>query len=499
MTYKRMTYKQYMSFKSSWIRQDSYKYSHPFQYPEGMKAYHGYIEPRGSKLNLKEIESQVDLINYLRPRLLLDENLNVNRMPFFGPKAWFKKMLENPLTEEQVEYFDNLLSKHGEPFDKETALRAVREHGGHLPLRFKTLPEGTLSNIHAPQVVVESMEEYPEFARLGGFIETQIHRATWYPTTVAGISYTIKQIITYYLEKTGDIAGLPFKLHDFGMRGGSSEETCEIGGLAHLVNFMGSDTIDAMILGDWAYNVECAGYSIPASEHSTMTALGPLYEWVQMQRMLNQFPKHGIVACVSDSYNVFNAVENIWGDKLRQEVIDSGKTLVIRPDSGDPLEINMWIVEKLAEKFGFTVNDKGYKVLNHVRMIQGDGVCPAVIAQILQGAMDRGYSADNWAFGMGGALLQKLDRDTFKYAMKCSALDFGNGWVDVYKDPITDTGKRSLRGRVGTKWENGKMVPCKAEENTLLQDVVVNGQLLIDDDFDTIRARANADPLTLGQ
>lgn len=490
----KLTYDEYMGLKSSALRADSYKYSQAFQYPDQAQGYFGYIEARGSKLSLMEILSQDKLIEYLRPRLLLDENLCVNRFPLFGLQGWIKKVVNNPITPNQVEYFAGLMEKHGEPFNREGFENIVANYGGHMPVTIKALPEGTLCNTHTPQVSVGAYD--PATYWFGGFVETQIHRATWYSTTVCAISYTIKNIIQYYLEQTGDLGGLPFKLHDFGMRGGSSEETCETGGLAHLVNFLGTDTVDALIYGAFAYSVDCAGYSIPASEHSTMTALGPLGEYAQMLRMLNQFPKSGIVACVTDSYNFFDAVSNGWCGELKQAVLDSGKILVIRPDSGDPVEINTWAIQELDKNYGSVVNDKGYKVLNHVRLIQGDGVCPEVIARILQAFMDLGYSADNIAFGMGGALLQKLDRDTLKYAMKCSALNIDNQWVDVYKDPVTDHGKRSLKGRVGTKRQGGVLVPClDSDHDNLMRVVYHNGTEINMDSMELIRQRASVDPV----
>jgi nicotinamide phosphoribosyltransferase len=171
--------------------------------------------------------------------------------------------------------------------------------------------------------------------------------------------------------------------------------------------------------------------------------------------MLDNFAKPGaVLAVVSDSYDIYNAAEKLWGEELRQQVIDSGATVVIRPDSGDPVEVNRQLIEILGQKFGYTKNAKGFKVLNNVRLIQGDGVNELSIRSILGGFMAMGWSADNIAFGMGGALLQQLDRDTQKFAMKCSSVCINGEWIDVVKDPITDPGKKSKAGRV-TLWTNG--------------------------------------------
>lgn len=233
------------------------------------------------------------------------------------------------------------------------------------------------------------------------------------------------------------------------MRGVSSSESACIGGAAHLVNFMGSDTIEGIYTANKYYNIDMAGFSIPAAEHSTITSWGKENEVEAYRNMIKQYgKKDAIFAVVSDSYDIFNACEKLWGDALKQEVIDSKATLVIRPDSGDPEAVVHKCIEILGEKFGYIVNTKGYKVLNNVRLIQGDGVNPISIANILGRLAIYGWSADNIAFGMGGALLQGVNRDNFGFAMKCCALRVNGVWQDVKKDPITDTGKRSKAGRL---------------------------------------------------
>ncbi len=220
--------------------------------------------------------------------------------------------------------------------------------------------------------------------------------------------------------------------------------------------------------------------------------------------MLKQFARPGsIVAVVSDSYDVFNAASKLWGEELRQQVIDSGATVVIRPDSGDPDIVCRKLVQILGEKFGYTTNDKGYKVLNNVRLIQGDGVNEHTIRTILGGFQAYGWSADNIAFGMGGALLQQVDRDTQKFAMKCSAVMVNNEWRDVVKDPITDPGKKSKAGRIQL-WKSGGEWITATERPTgwydkgigdftnVLEEVYRNGKLVKSITFEQVRANAKA-------
>jgi nicotinamide phosphoribosyltransferase len=271
-----------------------------------------------------------------------------------------------------------------------------------------------------------------------------------------------------------------------------------------MVNFMGSDTISGVLYAREFYNAGVAAFSIPAAEHSTITSWGRDNEVGAYRNMLKQFAQPGsLVAVVSDSYNVFNAAENIWGGELRQEVIDSGAVVVIRPDSGDPVAVNTKLVQILDQKFGSTVNSKGFKVLNNVRLIQGDGVNELTIRGILGAFMALGYSADNIAFGMGGALLQQVDRDTQKFAMKCSSALINGEWVDVQKDPITDSGKKSKAGRVtlwtnsGREFASGVTQPTGWSDKGIggwsvaLETVYENGKLIKEIDFATVRANSN--------
>jgi nicotinamide phosphoribosyltransferase len=209
--------------------------------------------------------------------------------------------------------------------------------------------------------------------------------------------------------------------------------------------------------------------------------------------MIEQFSRPGsIYAVVSDSYNIYNAVENIWGKELKDQVISSCGTLVIRPDSGDPIVVLPRLFNYIENSFGYTVNDKGYKVLNNVRFLWGDGINERSIKSILRMIVDNlGYSADNIAFGMGGALLQIVNRDDLKFAMKASAACIDGEWRSVFKDPITDPGKKSLAGLVTTIKVDGKLQVGVNVESKVMKCRFVNGQLMNQTTFEEVRALAN--------
>jgi nicotinamide phosphoribosyltransferase len=403
------------------LNTDSYKASHWLQYPKGMDGSFSYIESRGG---------------------VYDKTV------FFGLQTILKEYLSHRVTVEDVAEAKALFAAHGEPFNEAGWLYIANELGGRLPISIRAVPEGTLVPNHQVMATIESTD--PKCFWLTSYLETLLLRV-WYPTTVATISWHIKQLIRRYLDETSDdpAGAIPFKLHDFGARGVSSLESAALGGLAHLVNFKGSDTVSALLAARKYYNEPMAAFSIPAAEHSTITSWGRDGEEAAYRNMIAQYGKPGaLFACVSDSYDVFAAIEYFWGGSLKQQVIDSGATLVVRPDSGNPADVVEKCALLLDKTFGSTINSRGYKVLNHVRIIQGDGVNPKSIGEILERVTRAGFSAENFAFGMGGALLQHMNRDTQKFAMKCSAARINGQWIDVYKDPVTDPGKTSKKGRL---------------------------------------------------
>jgi nicotinamide phosphoribosyltransferase len=314
------------------------------------------------------------------------------------------------------------------------------------------------------------------------------------------LSWKCKAVIRAGLEQSSDdvAAQLPFKLHDFGARGVSSAESAALGGMAHLVNFMGTDTLEGIIAARRYYGADdMPGFSIPAAEHSTMTSWGRDREEAAYANMLDRFEGDGrIVAVVSDSYDLDKAVADIWGGTLKDKVLNRAGTLVVRPDSGDPVETPVRTLKMLWEKFGGSTNSKGYRVLDpHVRVIQGDGMNIESIARLVDRVIAEGFAIDNIAFGMGGGLLQLVNRDTLRFAMKANAMrDAGGVWHDVAKKPATDPSKGSKAGRQAVVAEGGRLVAKRLDEVTaeanLLQPVWHNGELLVRHNFADVRARS---------
>lgn len=451
------------------LNTDSYKASHYRQYPKDTKYVSSYIESRGGKFD---------------------------NLLFFGLQIFLKEYLSKPISKQDIDEAESIFTKHGLPFNKEGWEYILDAHNGYLPLEIEAIKEGTI--LPTNNVLVQIVNTDSKCFWLTSYIETALLRAIWYPTTVATLSFHCKKIITKFLEETSDsLDSLPFKLHDFGARGVSSLESAYIGGVAHMVNFMGSDTISGVCAAKEFYNEPMAAYSIPAAEHSTIITWSKENELEAYENILNEFSgKNKIVAVVSDSYDLWNAIDNIWCNKLFNKVKNNGGTIVIRPDSGEPVYVVCKTIEKLMNNFGFITNKKGYKELpSFIRVIQGDGICLDSIYEILNEMKKLKFSAENITFGMGGALLQQINRDTLKFAMKVSAIKINEKWHKVSKNPITDLGKKSKEGRLALILENNKYETIDLDnlgnKKNYLVSVFKNGYITQILNLQEIRNRAN--------
>ena len=464
-------------FDNPILATDSYKASHYLQFPPGTEFAHYYIESRGG---------------------LYD------RTVFLGLQAYLRAYLIRPITAAHIGEAEAFFTAHGEPFNRAGWQHILTTHGGRLPVEIRAAPEGSV--IGARNVLATIVNTDPACFWLPGYLETALLRALWYPTTVCTISFQGKLAILRALARSSDIPAeqnpAAFKLHDFGARGATSQESAALAGMAHLVNFSGSDTVEGVLAARRFYDEPMAGFSIPAAEHSTITSWGREGELDAYRTMLRQFAKPGsTVAVVSDSYDLMHVVKAVWGGTLRDEIVRSGATVVVRPDSGDPLTVPVDVLRALDEAFGSTVNSKGFRVLPPcIRVIQGDGINAESLPRLLENILTAGYSADNVAFGMGGGLHQLLNRDTQRFAMKCSAVRVDGAWRDVFKAPAGDPGKRSKSGRLALVAGPGgyETVPLEGREaEDLLEVAYRDGSILRQASFSDVRARAHAAALAI--
>jgi nicotinamide phosphoribosyltransferase len=412
---------------------DSYKASHARLFPPGLTHLFSYLEARGGRF----------------PETC-----------FFGLQAYLLDYLDGPVVTaadiDEAEAFWTAHFGRDDVFDAAAWRLLLARHGGRLPLRIRAVPEGTSVPVDNVLMTMENTD--PAFPWLPGWLETLLLKV-WYPTTVATQSAAIRrEIAAAYAASGEDPAAVGFACHDFGYRGVSSEETAGLGAAANLLSFDGTDTVAGIRLLARAYDGGMSGFSIPATEHSVIVAWGRDHEEEAYRHVLRTFPD-GIVACVSDTYDIFRAVEQIWGETLRPEVLARQGTLVIRPDSGAPEEIVPWVLEALWRSFGGTTNAAGFRLLDpHIRVIQGDGMGLDTIGPLYRTIIEQGFSAANLTVGSGGALLQKVNRDTCQFALKASEATVNGHAYGVAKTPVTDANKRSKEGRLklvrtGDGWE----------------------------------------------
>lgn len=452
---------------------DGYKCTHYVQYPPKTETVYSYYESR--------------------------EGAVFPETTFFGLQYFLSRYLEGPrITGQNIceahrrlgKYFNDHHHFNWGGWDH---IRIA--HKGYLPIRIKAVPEGL--SVPTSNVLMTIENTDPKCYWLTNYIET-ILSEIWYPCTVATNSRQAKRHILQSLERSGTPDTIDFKLHDFGFRGVTCPEQAGLGGLAHLVNFQGTDTLAALDLASTYYDEDSAGHGIPASEHSTITSWGQEHEVDAFENMIDKYPLGAIISCVSDSYNIWEACGKLWGeqliDKVKNRYEKAGGVLVIRLDSGNPISVIRKALDILGRKFGYNTNEKGFKVLHpSVRLLQGDGVDLPMINSIIFAMEYEKWSLDNIAFGSGGGLLQKFNRDTQRFAIKCSAAKIGGQWRDVFKNPVTDSGKTSKKGRLKLILEDGQYRTVAESEpgEDILETVYENGVLVKNQTLREIRERAN--------
>lgn len=373
-----------------------------------------------------------------------------SRFVFYGIRYIIENFVAIRWTARDVEMAEAFYSSHNAgnssyPFPKDLFMKFVNENNGYFPVRIEALPEGTVANVHVPVYQIFAAHEY---ARLVTFLET-ILTQIWYPSTVATLSRRTKDLVEHSFKETVDDEAqwlVNSRLHDFGFRGCTCVEQSIIGGCAHLLNFDGSDTMSAAYYAQfYLNNGKPVASSIPATEHSVMTSWSS--ERAAIENMIEKFGGEGkVFACVMDSYDYTNALNKVLPAVAAKHQAKGG-LMVLRPDSGDPVECIVDAMKAGEKSFGAKLNGKGFKVLNGVSAIQGDGINYNTVKAILEAVKREGYSAQNVAFGMGGGLLQRVNRDTMSFATKLAFVKLKDGSErEIMKRPKTDGGKISLPG-----------------------------------------------------
>jgi len=446
---------------------DSYKLAHYNMYPDGIERVLSYFESRnGAKFN---------------------------NTVFFGLQYLIKEYLEGKVvTLEKIEKAKAIVDVHmgADVFNYEGWKYILDTYNGYLPIEIKAVEEGSV--VPTNNVLMTVVNTDDKCFWLTNYLETLLSHV-WASITVATLSRATKLIFKdYLLNTTGSLDGIDFMLHDFGFRGVSSIESAGICGAGHLINFQGTDTLVAIETAmDYYYSGVCA-YSVHATEHSIMTAKGEEGEFEVFESLLDKYP-NGILSIVIDSYNYKRFISE-YAEKLKGKILNRNGKTVFRPDSGAPVPTTIDVLKRLEDVFGSTVNEKGFTVLNEkVGALWGDGIDYEGIENILYNMKLEKWSASNIVFGMGGGLLQKVNRDQQRFAFKSSAQRRNGVWHDIYKDPL-DKSKTSKRGKQYLyQDENGKYETTNVKDDTRvnqLKTVFKNGKIIKEYTFERIRKNA---------
>ena len=476
-----MSQKNYVTHDNNILATDWYKNTHWLQYPNGKmpnfdkiaETVYSYMESRGG---------YSDTLSWFGLQMVLVDHFEGVRI-----EQW---MIDD------AEEFITLTGGFKEYHNRAGWQRIVDVHGGKLPIRIKALPEGLEVPVRIPLMTIESTDR--ELPWLTNWAETLLLQV-WYTVSVATTSMNFIKIGKKYAELCGEEIG-PFYLNDFGYRGTSSKQTAGRGGCAHLVHSAGSDTQEGIVYAARYYSAdikkELVGASVFATEHSTTTIYGRDNEHAALKHFIETTPSAATISLVSDSFNIYDAVRFLAS--IKDVICSREGKVVVRPDSGEPHIISHEVLAILWEGFGGHVNENGFKVLDpHIGMIYGDGINVHTYEKILESCVKFGkFAISNIIFGMGGGLLQDVNRDTHKFAIKCCAAKLSGQWYDVMKDPITDPGKVSKLGKQAVYLnDNGKFV--SVHESLLLEDkedllevVFENGEIVKHWTWQEIKANA---------
>ncbi len=474
---------------------DGYKTGHHQQYPKGTEEVYSNWTPRSNKYAPKGCDKVVSfgqqyvfkwLHNYFQDNF------------FSKPKA----QVCNELKEELSMYLgtDYDVTHYEELHDLQ-----------YLPIRVKSLPEGVEVPIRVPMVTVVNTDK--KFYWITNFLETILSTMLWQPMTSASIALRYKRIFKDWTLKTDkeNLGFIDFQGHDFSMRGMGGLQSAISSGMGHGAVFLGSDTLPVISSLRKYYNAE--GFvvgSVNATEHSVMCAGTKDDEIGTFRHLMDTYPT-GILSVVSDTWDLWKVLTK-YLPELKEEVLARDGKLVIRPDSGDPVDIicgetrtlgaklpkDKGVVELLWDIFGGTVNDQGFKVLDtHIGAIYGDSITTERAENICQRLHDKGFASTNVVLGIGSFTYQFNTRDTFGFAMKATSVVVNGERREIFKDPITDDGvKKSAKGLVKVDKVNNEYVlvdqvtPAQENEGEL-QVIYEDGKFVNQVTLQEIRDKVN--------
>lgn len=461
------------------LLKDFYKVSHIFQYPAGTQSVYSNLTPRGSRIEGIDKVVVFGIQYFVKEYLIKQFNEGFFNKPKEEVIAAFKRRMDTSLGPNAV---------------KTDHMEALHDLG-YLPIELKALPEGTLCPMRIPLLTIKNT--HPDFFWLTNDLETLLSCVLWHPITSATIAHEYRKLLDFYAKKTSDIPEFTaWQGHDFSMRGQASIESAMASGAAHLLSFTGTDTIPAIDFLEEYYDAnsekELIGGSVPATEHSVMCLGGAETEAETFKRLITEVYPSGIISIVSDTWDYWKVIGEVL-PSLKDVIMNRDGKVVIRPDSGDPVDIlcgdpdsydslkNKGTVEALWDLFGGTVNSKGYKQLDpHIGVIYGDSITLDRCKAICKRLMAKGFASTNCVFGIGSYTYQYVTRDTFGFAVKATHGIINGKSADIFKNPKTDNGlKKSAKGYLRVNEDLTLDEGCTYEEEGqgILYTVFLNGKL----------------------
>jgi len=473
---------------------DGYKVDHRRQYPQGTTLVYSNWTPRKSRLQGIDDVVFFGLQYFIKKYIIKDFDQDFFKQPKNDVVKKYARRINNYLGTNLVG------TKHIEDL----------HDLGYIPMVFKALPEGVCVPVRVPMFTMYNTK--PEFFWLTNYFETLLSAVIWMPCNSASIARQYRKVLDRYALETSSIPEfVNWQGHDFSMRGMAGIEASVTSASGHLLSFTGTDTIPAVDFLEEYYNansdIELIGGSVAATEHSVMCMGTTDGEYETFKRLICEIYPEGIVSIVSDTWDLWKVLTD-YLPRLKTEIIQREGKVVIRPDSGDPVDIicgnpngkteqeRKGVIELLWDVFGGTTNIKGFKELvSQIGAIYGDSITIDRATQICERLKLKGFASTNVVLGIGSYTYQYNTRDTFGFAMKATYGEVNGEGREIFKDPITDDGtKKSAKGLMKVVLENSQyklidQVSWADEKQGELKEVFRDGKLLIDQSLSEIRNR----------
>lgn len=468
-------------------QKDSYKIDHRSQYKPGTETiYSNFTARSGNHSNVPNSKGVtfIGLQHFIHDYLVNEWNNTFFNKPKEKVVSKYKRRIEGIL---------------GRQMDV-SHIEALHELG-YLPIRLKALPEGSFVPYGVPMLTI--VNTHPDFFWVTNMLESVLSAELWQPITTATTYVAYRKLGEEFAQKTGaDKSFVPFQFHDFSFRGMSGRHAAAKSGFAVLAaGSYGTDNVPAIDIAEEFYGAnideELVGVSVPATEHSVMCSGSKEDEFNTYKRLITEAYPNGIVSIVSDTWDFWQVVSD-YLPRLKQEIMARDGKVVIRPDSGDPVDIicgtyhqlggscpeHKGLIECLWETFGGTLTEQGFKVLDsHIGAIYGDSITLERAKQIFQRLYNKGFASSNVVLGVGSFTYQFNTRDTHGMAMKSTFAKINGEHVEIFKDPVTDSGtKKSAKGLLKVDKVDGKYVlvdkvTWEEEQEGYLQPVFIDGSL----------------------